>query len=112
MAIKTLEQFTAEAQTEIDSLKVTNGGKGLKISVDGVVREYTDAEYEQAVTDNANFKFNEQNNGYKKSRLESYPDIREQLDLLYHDMAADKGDKTGDWFAAVKKVKDDNPKPS
>jgi len=26
-------------------------------------------------------------------------------------MLADKGDKTGDWFAAVKKVKDDNPKP-
>jgi len=25
-------------------------------------------------------------------------------------MAADKGDKTGEWFKAVKKVKDDNPK--
>tara|TARA_R110002020_G_scaffold475404_2_gene709875 strand:- start:21 stop:389 length:369 start_codon:yes stop_codon:yes gene_type:complete len=41
----------------------------------------------------------------------NYPDIAEQLDLLYKDMLADKGDKTGDWFAAVKKVKDDNPKP-
>ncbi len=33
MAIKTLEQFTTEAQTEIDALKVANGGSGLKISV-------------------------------------------------------------------------------
>ena len=48
---------------------------------------------------------------YARSRTAEYPDIAEQLDLLYKDMLADKGDKTGDWFAAVKKVKDDNPKP-
>ena len=112
MAIKTLEQFTTEAQTEIDALKVANGGSGLKISVDGVVREYTDADYDQAVIDNANYNFNNQNKGYKKDRQESYPDIGDQLDLLYHDMTADKGDKTGEWYKAVKKVKDDNPKPS
>ena len=45
-----------------------------------------------------------------QTRKISYPDLREQLDLLYKDMAADKGDKTGEWFKAVKKVKDDNPK--
>ena len=38
--------------------------------------------------------------------------LREQLDLLYHDMAADKGDKTGEWFKAVKAVKDATAKPS
>ena len=38
-------------------------------------------------------------------------DVKEQLDLLYHDMAADKGDKTGTWFAAVKAVKDATAKP-
>jgi hypothetical protein len=27
-------------------------------------------------------------------------------------MTAGKGDKTGEWYKAVKKVKDDNPKPS
>ena len=47
---------------------------------------------------------------YKYNRAEEYPSIKEQLDLLYKDMAADKGDKTGEWFKAVKKVKDDNPK--
>ena len=43
-------------------------------------------------------------------RRAEYPELKEQLDLLYKDMAADKGDKTGEWFKAVKKVKDDNPK--
>ena len=48
---------------------------------------------------------------YQKQRSERYPDIREQLDLLYHDMTAGKGDKTGEWYKAVNKVKTDNPKP-
>ena len=48
---------------------------------------------------------------YQLARYSSYADVREQLDLLDHDMAADKGDKTGEWFKAVKKVKDDNAKP-
>tara|TARA_R110000737_G_scaffold224726_1_gene239652 strand:- start:105 stop:419 length:315 start_codon:yes stop_codon:yes gene_type:complete len=50
------------------------------------------------------------NNKYQRDRAVAYAEIKEQLDLLYHDMAADKGDKTGEWFKAVKKVKDDNPK--
>jgi hypothetical protein len=49
--------------------------------------------------------------GYKQIRSPKYPALAEQLDLLYHDMAADKGTKAGEWFKAVKKVKDDNPKP-
>ena len=48
--------------------------------------------------------------GVLNTRASEYLKIKEQLDLLYHDMAADKGDKTGEWFKAVKKVKDDNPK--
>jgi len=47
---------------------------------------------------------------YQRTRAVAYPELKEQLDLLYKDMAADKGDKTGEWFKAVKKVKDDNPK--
>ena len=48
--------------------------------------------------------------GVLNTRANEYPELKEQLDLLYKDMAADKGDKTGEWFKAVKKVKDDNPK--
>jgi hypothetical protein len=51
-----------------------------------------------------------ENATYRLNRANSYPKLKEQLDLLYKDMAADKGDKTGEWFKAVKKVKDDNPK--
>jgi hypothetical protein len=47
---------------------------------------------------------------YQRNRAVAYAEIKEQLDLLYHDMAADKGDKTGEWFKAIKAVKDANPK--
>ena len=50
-------------------------------------------------------------NQYKWKRISSYPAIEEQLDMLYHDMTAGKGDKTGDWYTAIAKVKSDNPKP-
>lgn len=49
---------------------------------------------------------------YQRDRYYAYPQLREQLDKLYHDIDAGKLDKTGEWFKAVKKVKDDNPKPS
>ena len=47
---------------------------------------------------------------YARARAAAYAEIKEQLDLLYHDMAADKGDKTGEWFKAIKAVKDANSK--
>ena len=50
------------------------------------------------------------NNVIKGTRKTAYANIGDQLDLLYKDMLADKGDKTGEWFKAVKKLKDDNPK--
>ena len=43
---------------------------------------------------------------YQRNRANEYPEIKEQLDLLYKDMLSDKGDKTGAWFAAAKAVKD------
>ena len=36
--------------------------------------------------------------------------IGDQLDLLYKDMLAGKGDSTGEWFKSIKAVKDANPK--
>ena len=64
------------------------------------------------IIDCANNKLDEQDNGYIRARQEAYAAIGDQLDMLYHDMTAGKGDKTGEWYKAVKKVKDDNPKPS
>ena len=106
MAIKTIAQFRTEATSEIES------EKPLYAQVNNERREFTKAEYDQAIEDRAQYKLDEQDNGYARARQQSYPAIAEQLDMLYHDMTAGKGDKTGDWYKAVKKVKDDNPKPS
>ena len=48
--------------------------------------------------------------GVLNTRASEYKQIKEQLDLLYHDMTADKGDKTGEWYTHIKAVKDANPK--
>ena len=106
MAIKTIEQFRTEATSEIES------AKPLYAQVNNERREFTDAEYDQAIEDLAQSKLDEQDNGYARDRQQAYPALAEQLDMLYHDMTAGKGDKTGDWYKALKKVKDDNPKPS
>ena len=47
---------------------------------------------------------------YQEKRASEYKELKEQLDLLYHDMTADKGDKTGEWYKHIKTVKDANPK--
>ena len=52
------------------------------------------------------------NNEYQRDRALAYPQLAEQLDKIYHDITAGKLDETGEWYKAVKKVKDDNPKPS
>ena len=106
MALKTIEEFRIEATSEIEARKP------MKAQVNDETREFTDAEYDQAIEDLAQTKLDEQNNGYARARQESYPALPEQLDMLFHDMTAGKGDKTGNWYKAIKKVKDDNPKPS
>jgi hypothetical protein len=45
---------------------------------------------------------------YQRDR--QYPSIGDQLDMLFHDMTAGKGSKTGEWYKAIAKVKADNPK--
>ena len=53
---------------------------------------------------------------YARNRASAFPSIGDQLDLLWH--AIDTGDwtaakvKTTDFYTKLKKVKDDNPKPS
>ena len=48
--------------------------------------------------------------GVLNTRASQYKELKEQLDLLYKDMTADKLDNTGEWHKHIKKVKDDNPK--
>lgn len=101
----TLEQLTTAAQTEIDAKKTANGGDGMWASVNGVRREFTEAEYDQAVIDKANRDFDQQENGYKRARQEAYPSYGEQLDYIFHN-------GLDSWKAdIIQPIKDNNPKP-
>ena len=71
-----------------------------------------DAEEVKAAADLAAHKYknDRQFNGSK-----TYPNITEQLDQLFRDVDAGKfgaDAKTGEWYIAIKEVKDSNPKPS
>ncbi len=44
-------------------------------------------------------------------RKMEYGSIGEQLDKLWHDINNGTLDETGEFFTALKQVKDDNPKP-
>ena len=76
--------------------------------LDGSQTEPTTAEIDAEVT---RLQGVYDGNAYQRTRADAYAELKEQLDLLYHDMTADKGDKTGTWYAAVKAVKDATPKP-
>ena len=97
----TLEELTAAAQTEIDAKKTANGGDGMWAQVNNERREFTDAEYDQAVIDKANSDFDLQEN------QEAYLPIPEQLDMIYWDGV----NGTTLWDEHIAKVKEDNPKP-
>ncbi len=84
------------------------GVKG--VLVDNPVTELPSEEVVNAKLKELQDRFDALNSDVAISRAVAYPSIYNQLDLLYKDMAADKGDKTGEWFKAIKKVKDDNPK--
>jgi|TARA_R100000084_G_scaffold108339_1_gene70738 hypothetical protein len=90
-------------------LQDDSDGKGPYIkswTVDGLAKpdDSKIAEYETAGNKE------ETNNGVRATRKSKYGEIGDQLDMLYKDMLADKGDKTGDWFKHIKDIKDANPK--
>jgi hypothetical protein len=70
-------------------------------------------------TEEANVLAEKTANKYKSDRttfgVKTYPQIPEQLDQLFRDVAAGKfgaDAQTGEWYTAIKEVKDTNPKPS
>jgi hypothetical protein len=48
---------------------------------------------------------------WKQNRISAYPQLSEQFDKLWHDINNGTLDETGEFFTALKQVKDDNPKP-
>lgn len=50
---------------------------------------------------------------YEREREKEYPQIKDQLDMLFHDMKEGliPGKEASTWFARVKSVKEKYPKP-
>jgi hypothetical protein len=95
----TLEELTTEATAEIEA------AKPLFKQVNNERLEFTDDDYAQAITDLANSKYDQQENGYKTARLEAYPSYGEQLDYIYHNgLEAWKTD-------IIQPIKEAHPKP-
>ena len=47
---------------------------------------------------------------YERNREKQYPDLKEQLDMLYHDIKEDNLNN-GRWIQAITAIKESNPKP-
>ena len=79
-------------------------------------RVFEEAEYNETIDAWAEeIRANEidkETNGYKYDRQAAYPALAEQFDKLWHDINNGTLDETGEFFIALKTVKDDNPKPS
>lgn len=97
----TLEELTVEATAEIEA------AKPLYKQVNNERLEFTSADYDQAIIDLANSKWNEQQFGYIEARQEAYGSVQDQLDMQYWDSVND----TTTWADHIAKVKSDNPKP-
>ena len=107
-----------------DAVRALNGGqKGFSVSDDGTVEyakiAYSKEDLSKIEIDTSSFivpskedvlaKFEELKsaNQYKIDREGQYPNIGDQLDDLYK-----QGAFSDEMAAKIKKVKDDNPKPS
>ena len=98
----TLEELTTEATAEIEA------AKPLYKQVNNERLEFSQADYDQAITDLANSKWNDQQFGYIQARQEAYGSVAEQLDMMYWDGV----NGTSTWSDHIAQVKSDNPKPS
>ena len=97
----TKEELQAQADAEIEAAKPLNK------SVNGVISEFSDADYDQAKIDLGNSKWEEQQYGYIQARQEAYGSIADQMDMQYWDQV----NSTTTWKDHIAKVKSDNPKP-
>jgi len=97
----TLEELQVEATAEIEA------AKPLFKQVNNERLEFSASDYDQAITDLANSKWNNQQFGYIQARQEAYGDLGSQLDMIYWD----KINNTTTWQDHIAQVKSDNPKP-
>ena len=98
----TLEELTTEATAEIEA------AKPMYKQVNNERLEFSSADYDQAITDLANSKWDTQQFGYVQARQEAYGSTGSQFDMQYWDSV----NSTTTWADHIAQVKSDNPKPS
>jgi hypothetical protein len=98
----TQEELTTQATAEIEA------SKPMYAQVNNERREFTAAEYDQAIIDLANSKWDTQQFGYIQARQEAYGSWQQQMDMQFWDTQGN----TTVWIDHIAKVKSDNPKPS
>ena len=98
----TLEELTTEATAEIEA------AKPMYKQVNNERLEFSSADYDQAITDLANSKWDTQQFGYVQARVEAYGSTGSQLDMQFWDSV----NGTTTWADHIAQVKSDNPKPS
>jgi hypothetical protein len=98
----TLEELTVIATQEIED------AKPMFKQVNNERLEFSASDYDQAITDLANSKWNDQQFGYIQARQEAYGDLGSQLDMQYWDLV----NNTTVWKDHIAQVKSDNPKPA
>jgi len=109
--VKLYLEANSKTESEFSNIKLQdnsddNGAFIKKWSVSGLTKP-SDSQL-NALATNATKEYN--NEVIRGTRKTAYGNIGDQLDLLYKDMLADKGDKTGEWFKKIKAVKDANAK--
>ncbi len=100
---------------KIDALMSLVPGAGYVLQADGTliwmdesITQPTDSAINAEVTRLTN---EYDDNKYQRDRAVAFPNIGDQLDLLYKDMLAGKVDSTGEFAKAIKATKDKYPKP-
>ena len=95
-------------------------GDKVSIGYDSFLKKYEITEWvhedpkkdiETLIADAESYKATYESTRYTYARGREYPEIKEQLDMLWHAIDGDALDKTSDFYTKLKKVKDDNPKP-
>ena len=95
-------------------------GDKVSIGYDSFLKKYQITEWEHEdpkkdietlIADAESYKATYESTLYTYARGREYPEIKEQLDMLWHAIDGDALDKTSDFYTKLKKVKDYNPKP-
>ena len=106
--------YTKE-KTRDNAYKVKTTVNGVEHTFNCVVANDTESDLDELVQwniDNVSAPFVEPQLSYVDKRKNEYPEIGNQLDMLWHELNNSGSLSTGGtWFNTIQQVKENNPKP-